>query len=181
MLETFLKTLSDLDRKRFNEKYVIDSESKFSKKALEQLAKNCKRNIKPSSIKNSKIILFDNNDITLDGSDLNDCYFFGSNVTIKNSNLKEVSIVACPFFKVDGITMGECHFQNGTKEIKQSNPLIFNFEGVGSIMNPEPDKIDFFGYINTYDYFLKRLDEYPYSEYYSELNSIILMGSRGGR
>lgn len=178
MLEEFLKTISENDRKRFNEKYVIDSNSNFSKKALEQLLKNCKRNIKTSYIKNSKIILFDNNDIHLDGSDLNDCYIFGSNVNIKGSNLKEVSIVACPFFKIDGITLGECHFQNGTKEITQSNPLIFNFEGVGSIMNPAPDKIDFFGYINTYDYFLKRLDEFPYCDYQAELNSIILMGSR---
>jgi len=180
MLEEFLNKLSETERNRFNNKYEIEN-CKFSKTAILQLYKNCKRNNKKSILKNSKIICFESNMLSINDSILENCYIFGSNVDINSTKLNDVSIVACPLFNTNGTTLGECHFQNGTKEISQSNPIIFNFDKLGSIVNIKPGLIDFFVYIESYDYFMARLDEYPYSEYASELNSIILMGSRSRR
>lgn len=170
-------------RKTIVRHYKIDELSEFTSHVLDSLYTLAARKIRakvkdePSVIKNSKLCIFQGSMISLDTSTIEDCEIFHSPINIANCTLKNMSIRNCHLFHSRNTVLSDCKFLGGTKDIEQSHPMVFQFD-YGTIVNPKKNYIDFFGYINTYDFFLANLDKYPYSEYSSELNCIITMGTR---
>lgn len=163
--------------KSFSGYYDIDDETELSEDAIKYIIASIKKGDAKNVIRQSKIILFPDQTFRLKGSVVENCDIFSTPVIITNCTLRNNIIRNCHMFMSTSTVLDECHFRGGAVDIEQSNPIIFNHPD-GSIFNPKKNLISFFGYVNSYDYFLKHLDKYPYSDYEADINCIITMGSR---
>ena len=162
MLAKFLETLNPKERDRFNDCYNITN-CRFSLEALQTMWSNCKSNPSKNTFDNCSFVLFSNNNAKIKNSTFKNCTFFGSSLIIEDCDFEDVKVEYCSVFISKHVKLTECTFKNGAKEVQVTNPIIFNFEN-GSIVNNKPGYIDFFGFTNSYQYFMDRLGAYPYSE-----------------
>ena len=168
---------TDLDEKTkaklTKNKFIIDDETIFTEEFGEYLS-NCKHtnvNLVRCSI------IISEQDVCLKHCNLTDCDIRYTPVDIVSSSMESVRILNCNFFSIKNSNLNDATFVGGMKEIEQSHPIVYSFPE-GTIMNPKPGLIDFFGNIDDYEYFLNRLEEFPYSAYECELQNIIAMGTR---
>lgn len=158
--------------------FDIDDESKFSDEAIQALIRAAKKGDGVNVIRNSSIVLFPGISLVrMKDSKIENCEIFHTPFTIDSCRLKDNTIRFCHLFQSKNTTLTECRFFGGQVDIEQSNPLFFNFDN-GSIYNPKKDKISFFGFVESYQYFMDRLEEYPFCDYKAELDCLILMGVR---
>lgn len=150
----------------------IDSETQFTENFIDWVLKTKNTDIE---IINSTLLC--RNDINFNNCRIENCFFQFAPFDVINSKLKNVKVYNCNFFSVDGSTLNDSTFIGGVKQIKISHPIVFEFSH-GTIMNLQKDMIDFFGFIESYAYFLQNKDVYPYNQYAAEIESIILMGAK---
>lgn len=167
----------DLRKKMDKYKISICPNTEFTNEFANYI-RNAKHSV---TIENCEIIFNGTwNSILLNNATIKDSVIQYSPVDIVNSELCGVKIYNCNFFQCIDSKINDATFIGGTIEILQDHPIIFEFAN-GTITNSRPDTINFFGYVNTYEFFRNNLDKFPFSKYANELGSIVVMGSRISR
>ena len=134
-----------------------------------------KSTVKDITITDSKIVTTPF--VSLKNSVIKNCKVMYSPMVIEDSTIENVNLNNCNYFSIHKSKIKDAVFNGGSYEIVTSNPLMFNFDN-GTIFNVSENKINFFGEVDTYEYFMANIEKFPYCEYSNEIESIYLMGYR---